>query len=326
MPINEIIVSELLTKINNIESYLQPKPLQDFADRAAKYIEEIENEGRRNTAGGYRRSLNAFLKFTPCGELTKSAILNFYDYTRRRCSEDCAKAYCVDLRALYNHLTRNEENAAQPFKCLRLRRQLYRKPRALSIEQIKRIYNAENLTGKADFARRAFLISFCLCGVNVCDLWTMQPPKDNILHYYRQKTKDRREDGAEQFLKVPPVVATIAAPMVAKSGAFWLNWHKIPEKNVLKKINQGLKILAKKLNLPPELSSYWARHSWATIARNDFKIDIFDIAECLNHTPPQNKIDFVYIKRDKMKASRTNENIINQIFNDCTAAEIPTAV
>jgi len=316
MPINETLVNELFTKISNIENILQPQPpLQEFVKQATKYINEIDNEGRRNTATAYRRSLNAFLKVNPSGELTKKNLLTFFDYTRKRSSEDCAKAYCIDLRALYNHITRDEENAPQLFKCLRLRRKLYRKPRALSIEQILQIYNAENLTGKEEFARSAFLLSFCLCGVNICDLYAMKPPKANILHYYRQKTASRRDDQAEQFLQVTEIAAAIAAPMVAKSGEFWLDWHARPEKNILKKINQGLKLLAKKLDLPSDLSSYWARHSWATIARNNFNIDIFDISECLNHTPPTNKIDFVYIRRDQMKASRINEKIINKIFS-----------
>lgn len=47
-------------------------------------------------------------------------------------------------------------------------------------------------------------------------------------------------------------------------------------------VNEHLKVIGKALNID-DLTFYAARHSWATIARNDCGIPMEDIAICLNH-------------------------------------------
>ena len=55
-------------------------------------------------------------------------------------------------------------------------------------------------------------------------------------------------------------------------------------------INKGLKNVANTLEINIPLSTYYARHSWATIARNKCKISKSDIDEYLNHVTPENKL------------------------------------
>jgi integrase len=62
--------------------------------------------------------------------------------------------------------------------------------------------------------------------------------------------------------------------------------HKI----FLSNINNGLKNLAFACGLDVDLSTYYARHSWATIARNKCNISKSDIDECLNHIDPTTKM------------------------------------
>jgi site-specific recombinase XerD len=323
MPINEDIINQLLSKVDNIESILRPQlPKMDFAAESYAHIEDLKTTGRENTACSYKRSLDRFLKFVKMSqidicEIKKPLILSFYEHLRNTVSLDCAKAYCVDLRVLYNYCTRYLDTAPNPFKNINLRRQLRRRSRSLTASDILKIYNAHNLPKNTELARRTFLLSFCLCGINFADLYDMKPPKEGILHYYRKKTASRRDDQAEQYLKLSDTAAAIAAPMVAKSGEYWLDWHERnkQEKSFVKRINNGLKDLAKRLKITVPLSTYYARHSFATIARNDLHIDIFDVAECLNHTPPSNTIDFIYIRKDPMKASRIAEKVQSFVFS-----------
>jgi hypothetical protein len=57
-------------------------------------------------------------------------------------------------------------------------------------------------------------------------------------------------------------------------------------------------VLTSELEIPVALSTYYARHSWATIARNQCKIPKLDVAECLNHSDSKTKITDIYIEKD----------------------------
>lgn len=301
----------------------------DFVSESRAHIDELKAQGRTNTAESYRRSLNRFLDYTKMSQiqicdLKKPLILAFFEHIRNTVSLDAAKAYCVDLRVLYNHCTRYLDTAPNPFKNINLRRALRRRSRTLTVSDLQKIYNAQHLPKNLDLARRCFLLSFCLCGINFQDLWNMRPPSNNVLHYYRAKTTNRRDDRAEQYIRISDTAAQLAAPMVAADGGFWLDWHtrNTTEKSFVKRINNALKDLAKRLKISVPLSTYYARHTFATIARNDLHIDIFDVSECLNHTPPSNSINFVYIRKDPFKASDIADRVVNYALNLSSAADI----
>jgi hypothetical protein len=62
------------------------------------------------------------------------------------------------------------------------------------------------------------------------------------------------------------------------------------------------------------LSTYYARHSWATIARNKCKISKSDIGECLNHADPDRKTADVYIEKDWSFIDEANRKVISYVF------------
>jgi len=48
--------------------------------------------------------------------------------------------------------------------------------------------------------------------------------------------------------------------------------------------------VAKSLELGHGVATYYARHSWATIARNDCGVPKEDISMALNHSDPNHKV------------------------------------
>ena len=326
MPINEDLILSMFDKISNIETAVAPQlPDINFKEQSRQYIESLKTVNRINTAICYARSLNRFCNFTTVCEvknISRQLIQQFFEEITRTVSPDAAKAYCIDLRALYNHCTRFLNSRPNPFAGLPLRRSLYRMHRILTVQELRRLAKADNLPPLAAFARDAFCLSFSLCGINICDLYDIKKPTDNILQYNRQKTANRREDRALQYIRINPTAAQFAARFLAAEGVRWLDWwqRSRTERNLLKKINRGLKICAKWLNLPPTLSTYYARHTFASIARNELNLDIFDISQALNHTPPSNTIDFIYIKPDHFKPSRIAEQVNEYCFGSTAAA------
>lgn len=326
MSINEDVLLSMLDKINSIEAAVAPQlPDINFYNKCREYIQLLQAEGRTNTAICYNRSLQRFINYSKTTDLraiNRKLINDFFEYISQTVSPDAAKAYVIDIRALFRHITKFMSNAPNPFVGLNLRRKLYRIHRYITVQELRRLAQAQNLPPLAQFARDAFIISFSLCGINICDLFAIKPPEDNILHYYRQKTTRRRDDQAEQSIRINSTAAQFAARYLAADGVHWLDWaqRSATERNLLKKINKGLKICANVLNLPPLLSTYYARHTFASIARNELHFDIFDISEALNHKPPSNSIDFVYIRPDNNKPSEIAAAVCNFIFGSSAAA------
>ncbi len=64
------------------------------------------------------------------------------------------------------------------------------------------------------------------------------------------------------------------------------------------------------------LTSYYARHSWATIARNDCKISKDDINLALNHVDNEMKVTDIYIAKDWTIIDEANRQVIDAITKD----------
>lgn len=62
------------------------------------------------------------------------------------------------------------------------------------------------------------------------------------------------------------------------------------------------------------LTFYAARHSWATIARNDCGISMDDVAMALNHKSGHDVTD-AYIKNDWSKIDKVNRKVIDIVFH-----------
>jgi site-specific recombinase XerD len=84
-------------------------------------------------------------------------------------------------------------------------------------------------------------------------------------------------------------------------------------KTIGKAIQDTLSELDEKAIFPTEITSNWARHSWATIARNDCKINKDDVALCLGHEDMDNKVTDIYIKYDYSIIDRSNRKVIDKL-------------
>lgn len=79
-----------------------------------------------------------------------------------------------------------------------------------------------------------------------------------------------------------------------------------------KYVNKGLKRICEELNIPA-VDTYTFRHSWATIAINNCKASIEDVAFCLNHISAH-KVTEKYITKDFTKIDKLNRKVLDVIF------------
>ena len=60
---------------------------------------------------------------------------------------------------------------------------------------------------------------------------------------------------------------------------------------------------------------YAARHSWATIARNDIRINKYVVNDALDHVDKSMAVTDIYIKKDFSEVIEANKRTVDFVFN-----------
>lgn len=193
--------------------------------------------------------------------------------------------------------------------------------RVLTATQIRRI---ATFTGDRyeNFARDIFILSFCLIGINIVDLYNLKKKdvQNGILTYNRAKTKDRRADKARISIRIEEEAMNIIQRYTELNGEQLLNFHR--RYKSFESMSHSLMPLYNRFkrydkSLPSRLTFYHARHSWATIAYNDCGIDMQTIHEALNHASDANmKITDIYVKKDFTRIWEANRKVLDYVFGE----------
>lgn len=182
--------------------------------------------------------------------------------------------------------------------------------RSLKIEDIRKIRDYQPLNRSEMIGKNMFMIMFMMCGINAVDLKNNLYQSHGRLNYNRSKVESRRKDRG--FISV-------AIPKEAKPYVDWYlsikdNWSN--SKNLILAINKGLKSIAKNIGIDEGISTYYARHSFATIARNDCKKHKEDVSIALNHTDRDTSTTDIYIAPDWSIIDEVQNAVISKLNED----------
>ena len=185
--------------------------------------------------------------------------------------------------------------------------------RSIGAEAMQRAILAQSADDRERIALDVFVLSFCLMGTNLADLWAAGDPGGDVWEYHRQKTEKRRADGA--FMRV--MVPNTAAPFIARlregnaqSGRFWLPALRriATTKDICTtKVNQLLRRWAEREGLPG-FTFYAARHTWATLARRA-GVEKATVDECLGHVGDYRVTD-IYAERSWDLLAEANAKVL----------------
>lgn len=208
-----------------------------------------------------------------------------------------------DLRTLFNEARKiyNNEDIGvvkikhYPFKVYKIGAPPKTKKRNISAEQVLKIRKCEVKTdSRAELAKDLFLLSFYMCGMNAVDLYNLNSYdcESARLEYNRSKTDSLRDDNAFISVKVVSEARPLLEKYIGKLKGRYSTYNGLDTA-----LSKGMRQLREITGIP-EITFYWARHSFATIARNKCHMDKDDIAEALNHVDGDHKITDIYIEKD----------------------------
>lgn len=169
--------------------------------------------------------------------------------------------------------------------------------KALAKEEIQKIRDAENLTDEAQYARDIWLFSFYCNGMNMADIFRLRYENisDGFIHFVRTKTQRTQKDKTpiEVYLSDPAkeiIERWGVKPTMPRQYIFpVLNDLMTPDEkfrithNATRSVNQYMETLSRRLGLPVKVTTYTARHSYATLLKN-MGTSIEEIAENLGHS------------------------------------------
>ena len=289
------------------------------------FSQTITAKMEKGTADGYKYAINAFKSFLgreeiDINEIDKAMVADFHAWIEKRNGKGCraASAYLEKLRHIHNVArdTYNDDDTGlariprQPFRGM-VPPQPPSRHRALTLEQIRKVVAAQPVTRRGRLAKDVFLLSFCLIGMNTADIFTLDKSdiRDGVLTYNRRKTDSRRSDKAMMSVKVEHEAAEI---MTRWQLPFSTRYADFRDFNTA--VNEGLDEVAELCGIE-DLTSYYARHTWATLARNECGVPKDVVHEALDHASRGGeRVTDIYIRRDFGMVWEANRKVLDLVF------------
>ena len=294
---------------------------QSFFNFMKNIIVRLKQMGKQRTSETYQTTLKSFMQFRKdkdllLDEITSEMIQTYEAYLQNRgISRNSSSFYMRILRAVYNQAVEKDLTSQRfPFKHVYTGVDKTVK-RAIPIKYIRQIKNLDlSIKPTLDFARDMFLFSFYTRGMAFVDMAYLKKKDltNGILTYRRHKT------GQQMLIKWEKCMQEILDKYDTTGTPYLLPIIKVMNEdqrkqygNALRLVNNKLKEIAKKICLPIPLSTYVARHSWASIAKSK-NIPLSVISEGMGHDSETTTL--IYLSSlDSSAINRANSLIIKDL-------------
>lgn len=285
-------------------------------------IGQLREQHRIRTSETYATTLHSFLRFLRAGDIPLERIdpemIAAYEAGLKfsGVSKNTSSFYMRVLRAVYNRaVERGLTPQRMPFRHVYTGVDKTVK-RAISLEEMRRIRTCD-LSGNPplEYARDMFLLSFYLRGMSFVDMAYLKKTdlRNGMLAYRRKKTGRQLHIGWEPCMqaiveKYPARHPDYLLPILCtEERDEWLQY-----KSAGYRINRNLKRLGQLLEMPMPLTLYVARHTWASLARQQ-GIPLSVISEGMGHD--SELTTRIYLASlDRAVVDRANRAVIDSII------------
>ena len=305
-----------LLEFQNIEKDYTAQKLVDTVNKPFKrksvetvfteLIQELKNEKRIGNANFYKFALNSLKTFNngsmdiPFTDIDVTWLKKYESWMKSNGNATNTMGVRFRaLRAIYNlaiqqRIVKKEYYPFDEFKVSKLRENTNK--RAIPKDAIQKIVNFD--VGKIPkfhtpliaLSKDVFLFSYLGCGINFIDIAHLKHSniKDSRIVYNRHKTGKvinfpLQPHAIELIKKYNSPNSEYLFPILnEKVHITELQQHYRIQK-IIKKVNKWLKIIAGKAGIETDLTTYVARHSYATVLKRS-GVNIALISETLGHS------------------------------------------
>lgn len=284
----------------------------------------IDNKSNKGTKGVYVHTLDRIRLFDKdidkknFEEIDLKWLTDFEAFCAKTASKNARNIHLRNIRAVFNNAIDYEITTAYPFRRFKIRPEATRK-RSLTVEDLRRLFNYP-VESYAEIYRDLFKLIFMLCGINTVDLHGLKHITKGRVEYRRAKT------GRLYSIKIEPEAMEIIQKYQGSNGLLCIADRWSDHRNFRHQLNKALQKIGeverkgrggKKLITPafPGLTSYWARHTWATIARK-IGVSVDDIALALGHSDEKHETTFIYINDDEIRdtVDKANRRVLDYVL------------
>lgn len=298
------------------------EPKKEIGTFAAHYVKFMKAKTNTGTASVYNQTYVKMEAFDPDIEkrsfedINVEWLRNFETFCAKTACKNARNIHLRNIRSVFNSAIDEEITDTYPFRRFKIRPEPTEK-RSVSVEQLREIFSYP-VEEYAEIYRDMFKLMFMLIGINVVDLYNLKTITSNKrITYVRAKTHRKYS------IKVEPEAMEIIKKYRGKEHLLlladrWQDYRNFKSQcnSALKKIGKlerkglGGKKYYKPIN--PRLSTYWARHTWATIAYNDCGISDDIIGQALGHA--KNSVTDIYIRRDSKLVDEANRKVLDWVL------------
>lgn len=282
----------------------------------------IGKKDKPRTKELYELTLSHLYRFCPdldrlnFEDVTKDWLMSFDAFMAKTApSRNARNIYLRNIRAVFNDAIDDEVTTSYPFRKFKIKGEATVK-RSLTPEQLRMIfgYPVEEYQEKY---RDMFKLIFLLIGINTVDLFNLKASDmDSGRIYYRRAKTGRLYD-----IKIEPEAKEIIERYRGKDFLLDVGDRYRNYRDFAKRLNDNLQLMGetktgkqgKKTRKPlfPKITTYWARHSWATVAAS-LDIPKETIAAALGHGG--NTVTDIYIDFDRKKVDEANRRVIDRVL------------
>lgn len=256
-------------------------------------LSTLKKEGKEGTFCNYGRAIKSFERFVndpsfTFDKLTPQLLERYRSYLRQRGNRpNTVWFYLYQLRVIYRKAVSMYivHSHPDPFSSIEIKKEKTLK-RAIAAEGIQQIAFADLLEEgeTACLARDLFMFSFYTRGMSFVDMCYLREEniKGDILSYRRKKTGQLLE------MKIEPELKALIGKYTDPDSPYLLPMLRQDNsyqryRQMQRKLNKGIQRVGKQLKFTSPLTFYVARHSWATMARDE-GVPISIISSCMGHT------------------------------------------
>ena len=289
-----------------------------FLKSAAEEIERLRTVLSLSTIENYKTAVKAIGRYlkkdVDISAVDQKLIKGFERWLREQnICLNTISCYMRSLRSLVNRLI--TDGSTNAFKDVYTGRAKTEK-RAIAEADIVKIRQATLRSGSfLSLTRDVFLFSYYALGMPFVDIAFLRRSQiaGNVLTFYRHKT------GQRVIVPLEPCALEILSRYQDRGEyVFPILKSLEPQKaykeylQALNRYNRSLKSLACKSELNVRLTSYTARHTWASVA-NDTNVDLPVISKALGHT--NTKTTQTYIREiNDNRLAEANRKLVSRIL------------